>query len=182
MSEFDAVIVVGQQNLSYAVRDAIGNYISGGGNVIIIGDAATKDSKDPLICGWSSAALGDHAPVRMNPVGMTTQCVKTLTIESPELSFWSVHPVLHDVAEQYNLNLSKTDCTEIEAIDVVPRTDIGAETIAMLSGVDENGDEQYVPGIVEKATAFGGKVIYFDYDPGCTRSIAFATLRYVSGA
>ena len=183
LSDFDAVMVVGDTTLSYAVRDAIGNYIAGGGNVILVGDAGTQDPNDPLICGWSSAAFGDHAPVRMSPVGgMADGCVKQKIITGkPVLSFWGEHPVLHDVAEQYSLDLTKTDCKTIKAIDVVPRTDLGAETIAMLTGTGD-GKEIAVPGIVEKATTFGGKVIYFDYDPGCTRSIAIATLRYVSGA
>lgn len=182
LADFDAVLLVGEKDFSYAVRDAIGNYIAGGGNVIIIGDAATSDPKDPLICGWSSGALGNYAPVRMSPIGMAdNECGKPKTIGNPQISFWSEHPILRDVAEQYNLDLMKVNketCNSIDAIDVVPRNDLGAETIAILS----DGADTYVPGIVEKSTPFGGKVLYFNYDPGCTWNVAFATIRYMSGA
>ncbi len=49
LAPYDVVVVAGEQNLSYAARDALGNYIAAGGKVILVGDAGTRDPKDPLI-------------------------------------------------------------------------------------------------------------------------------------
>ncbi len=172
LSNFDLVIVAGVKNLTYAQRDAIGEYLKAGGKVILIGDAATTDPNDPLIIGWSSASFGDQVPVSLNPMAAQNKDI-TREITGAKLVFMSPHTILHDYADLYKLNLSEVACDNIKVVKVVPN----GEVIAWLEG--ENGQSE--PGIVEGSGLFGGNVLYFNYDPGCTRGIAFAAVRYLAG-
>jgi len=182
LAQFDVVVVAGVQNLTYAARDALGKYIENGGKVLLIGDAGTRDPKDPLIKGWSSAAFGDYSPVRLAVSGpISGDNFPRVTIVSPQLNYFvDTNPIIKDYADAYQLNFSELSkypsCQEIKAIDVVPMGDM----IATLTSADESN---FVPAIVEKkAGMFGnGDVLYFDYDPGCTRSAVITTIKYLAG-
>ncbi len=182
LAPYDVVVVAGEQNLSYAARDALGNYIAAGGKVILIGDAGTRDPKDPLIKGWSAAAFGDYSPVRLAVSGpIQGSNFPRVQITEPQLNYFiDTNPVLKDYADTYQIDFTEVNnqpsCQDINAIDVVP---VG-EMIAVL----ESGDgSDFVPAIVEKkAGGFGGgNVIYFDYDPGCTRYAVITTIKYLAG-
>jgi len=182
LAQFDVVVVAGVQNLTYAARDALGKYIENGGKVLLIGDAGVRDPKDPLIKGWSSGAFGDYAPVRLAVSGpISGDNFPRVTIVSPQLNYFvDTNPIIKDYADAYQLNFSElskyTSCQNIKAIDVVPMGDM----IATLTSADESN---FVPAIVEKkAGMFGnGDVLYFDYDPGCTRSAVITTIKYLAG-
>ena len=178
LNKFDIVAIAGVQNLSYAARDALGAYIAGGGKVILIGDAGTKDSRDLAIMGWSAAGFGGYAPVRLADSGSGDIPIKAITATT--LNYFSdQHPVIKDYAEAYRIDFTQVSnaaqCGQISAVDVIPNGDI----IAIL----ESGDgSNYVPGIVEKKTGIsGGNVIYFNYDPGCTIYATISTVRYLAG-
>lgn len=182
LKPFDVVVVAGVQNLSYAARDALGNYIGGGGKVVLIGDAGTRDPKDPLIKGWSSAGFGDYSPVRLAVAGpIEGSNFPRKMITNPQLNYFvETNPIIKDYADAYQLNFneisSEPSCQSINAIDVVPL----GEMIATLTSGDGN---DFVPAIVEKKSGSfgGGTVVYFDYDPGCTRSAVITAIRYLAG-
>ncbi len=177
LKDFDLVIVSGVQNLTYAQRDAIGEYLKAGGNVILIGDAATTDPNDPLVRGWSPASFGDQVPVELEPeASQSGDITKNLT--EANLIFWGTHPVLHDYAERYKLNLSEVACDNIKVVKVKNKE---GNIIALLQGTGEDNKEDNALAIVEGSGMFGGKILYFNYDPGCTRGIAFASIRYLAG-
>jgi len=182
LAPYDVVVVAGEQNLSYAARDALGNYIAAGGKVILIGDAGTRDPRDPLIKGWSAAAFGDYSPVRLAVSGpIQGSNFPRVEITEPQLNYFiDTNPVLKDYADTYTIDFTEVSnqpsCQNINAIDVVP---VG-EMIAVLESADGSN---FVPAIVEKkAGGFGGgNVIYFDYDPGCTRYAVITTIKYLAG-
>jgi hypothetical protein len=184
LKQFDVVVVAGVQNLTYAAREALGNYIANGGKVILIGDAGVRDPKDPLIKGWSAAAFGDYAPVRLAISGpVTGNNFPRVNITEPQLNYFiETNPIIKDYADAYLLNFTEItaseSCHQIDSIDVAPK-DGNAEMIATLTSGDGSN---FVPAIVERKTGLGsGDVLYFDYDPGCTRSAVIATLKYLAG-
>jgi hypothetical protein len=182
LKNFDIVVVAGVQNLTYGARDALGKYIAEGGKVIWIGDAGTRDPKDPLVKGFSEAEFRGYTPVRLaisGPVAGDNLPRKLIT--EPQLNYFiETNSILKDYADAYQLNFSEItsypSCSQINALDVNPLGDM----IATLSSGD---GVNWVPAIVEKkATDFtGGGVIYFDYDPGCTRAAVITTIKYLSG-
>jgi hypothetical protein len=179
LKQFDVVVVAGIQNLSFNARDALGYYLAGGGKVIIIGDSGIRDSSDPAVIGWSEAAFGDYAPVRLAAVG---PAIPRVTINSPQLNYFSEeHPILSLYAEAYKIdftNFTYPSCnSQIDALQVAPKS--GTEMLAVLASAD---GRQSVLGIAEKKSGFNGaNVIYFNYDPGCTYNAVLTTLRYLSG-
>jgi len=183
LNNFDIVVVGGVQNLTYAARDALGKYIGGGGKVIWIGDAGTRDPKDPLVKGFSEAEFGGYTPVSLaisGPVAGDNLPRKLIT--DPQLNYFvQTNSILKDYADAYMLNFSEItnypSCNQINALDVNPLGDM----IATLTTPDGS---IFVPAIVEKkSTGFtGGDVVYFDYDPGCTRAAVITTIKYLSGA
>jgi hypothetical protein len=182
LKNFDIVVVAGIQNLTYGARDALGKYIGEGGKVIWIGDAGTRDPKDPLVKGFSEAEFGGYTPVRLAISGpVPGDSLPRKLITEPQLNYFvETNPILKDYADAYQLNFSEITnypaCNEINALDVNPL----GEMIATLSSSD---GLIWVPAIVEKkASGFtGGEVIYFDYDPGCTRAAVITTMKYLSG-
>ena len=183
LKQFDAVVLVGIQNLSYQEREALGNYVNGGGKVIVIGDAGTRDPADNLIRGWSSAAFGDNFPVRLSisqPIGPND--VPRKLISQPQMWFTAEDHVIQfrSYAERFSVNLSENGCVDsINAVDVVPK-DGNSKILAYLANPG-NPPTILVPGIVERSSGFGaGKIIYFNYDPGCTPRLALVTIRYLT--
>jgi hypothetical protein len=180
LNKFDVVVVAGEQDLSYAAREALGKYIEGGGKVILIGDAGTRDPKDPLIKGWSAAAFRDYSPVKLAISGPIDELPRKVLTDPVMSYFEETNPILADYAEAYQLDFTEITsdpaCHEINALDVVPLGDM----ISVLSSAD---GKNWVPGVVEKkAGLFGsGNVIYFNYDPGCTWSATITTIRYLGG-
>jgi len=182
LKPYNIVVVAGQQNLSYAARMALGNYVAAGGKVILIGDAAVRDSADPLVKGWSAATFGDYAPVRLSVSGpIPGNAFPRKMITSVQLNYFiDTNPIIKDYADAYQLNFSELSsapsCQDINAIDVVPLGDM----IATLSSADGSN---FVPAIVEKKGAGlgAGTVLYFDYDPGCTRAAVITTIKYLAG-
>ena len=182
LEEFDLLIVTGETNLSYAQRDAVGNYLSAGGKVIVIGDAGTLDTNDPLVKGWSVASFGDNSPVRLDPKTSEQTGIPVRNVNNVILTYWTTHSILHDYADRYKLNLSEvaTECGAIKVVDVEPMAE--SQVIALFQGEDASGDSDHEFAIIERAAGIsGGKVLYFNYDPGCTRGIAFTSIRYLAG-
>ena len=178
LGKFDIVIVAGIKNLTYEARDALGVWVQNGGKIILVGDAGTLDPNDVLIKGWSSTAFGDAVPVSLAITGPVSG-IPTKIIDNAFLNFIGEHPVLHDYATQYQLNLSEVaaSCQTIKTVDVAPAT--GADQIAWL--VNANDNSKFALAVLEKSTIWGGKILYFNYDPGCTKGIAFASIRYLAG-
>lgn len=179
LGKFDIVIVAGMQNLTYEARDALGMWVQNGGKIILIGDAGTRDPADVLIRGWSSAAFGDAVPVALAISGPVSG-IPTKTVDHAMLNFIGEHPILHDYAKLYQLNLTevnKVSCSKIKAVDVVPEN--GADQIAWLMNSEDSA--KFALAVLEKGTTWGGKILYFNYDPGCTRGIAFTAIRYLAG-
>lgn len=180
LGKYDMVVVAGKINLTFEARDALGLYVQNGGKVILIGDAGTRDPKDPLIHGWSAAVFGDNVPVRLNLVG-PGDTLPTINITDPVLYIMGDHPILKSYADLYQASIKEKNpatCGMIQAVDVRPAE--GASEIGWLgSGTNDN---TYALGIEEKGTFLGnGKVLYFNYDPGCTYDAAFLTIRYFAG-
>lgn len=182
LKEFDVVAVAGKQELTYHARQALGEYIGGGGKVMLMGDAGVRDPDDKLIAGWGAASFGDYAPVELNLIGETSGGMPRKLITDAQLFYFeSDNAYLGDYARSYQLNFTlitdRPECHQINALDVVQSG--GSNLIAILESADQS---KSVLAIVDKPVQFGnGKVVYFNYDPGCTWDAALTTIGYLSG-
>jgi len=178
LAEYDLVVLVGDREYKRPVKDAVEDYLAKGGKVLLIGDAALEDPDDPVAVGWGKMGM----PVRLKsyveaPDGIPTINFGTFTIQIATMH----HPILEVfegmVRIQSEKFASQNNCMAGEFVQVDPK---GARTVAFLSGESE-GEEKYLPAIVETDSALGGKVVYFAFDPGCSVNMMISTVEYLSG-
>ena len=119
----------------------------------------------------------DTFPVRLaadadveNPRVMTGPVLKVINLE---------HPILKGYGTKANLSevTNKPSCNTLNLIKVYPSS---GDVVAVIEGM-ENSKKVTELGIVEGGSLFGGKVIYFAYDPGCTPNAWISTAGYLTG-
>jgi hypothetical protein len=181
LQNYDMVILVGDQAFTRPVKDAVGRYISGGGKLVVIGDAGVRDPDDPLYIGWGGGMF-DNFPVRVSP---NADIDSPIELSSPVIQIADIgHPIVRGYGVTLNLEevVDKPNCSaNLNLLDVTPT---GGGIVAILSG-DADGTRTDVPGIVESSAGFfglgGGTVIYFAYDPGCTPNMWISAAGYITG-
>ncbi len=178
LKNYDMVLLVGDRAFTRPVKDAMGFYINNGGKLVVLGDAAVRDPDDPLYIGWGGGMF-DSFPVQLNPNSKQNTIDHPIIIQNPQLNFLDItHPIVKGY--QIRLNLTSVACNEIPVLDVQPTSDNVIAILAQGSGAPAIGAPKNVPGIVESSTTFGGKVIYFAYDPGCTPNLWISTVGYLT--
>jgi hypothetical protein len=178
IKNYDMVILVGDRAFTRPVKDAIGYYVANGGKLIVLGDAAVRDPDDPLYIGWGGGMF-DSFPVQLNPNDRQRTIDNPIIIQDPILNLLDID---HQIVQGYGVrsDLTEVACNEIPVLDVQPTQ--GGSVIAILSqgtGAPSEGVKN-VPGIVESASLFGGRIIYFAYDPGCTPNLWISTVGYLT--
>lgn len=174
LKNYDLVILVGDRMFSRPVKDALQDYLGAGGKLIVIGDACTEDPDDPLYIGWGTIGL----PVRLNQDADLTG----VRLHEPiQLQIFDInHPIVKGYGVQLDLTLieDKPNCNDdLFVIDVNPTTQ---DVVAMISGEHADRRRDFL-AVVEGGTLFGGKSMYFNFDPGCLPNLAISTIRYMTG-
>lgn len=191
LDQFDMVILAGEREFSRPVKDAIGEYIRGGGKMVVIGDAAIEDPDDPLQLGWAAGDMHGRMPVRLardvdldDPDTLIADSGgENRTGEDRTLNFIDInHPIVERAGYGLSANLEdlqedRQRCVEpIRTIKVLP---VGT-TITLMRGMDpETNTTRTEPAMVESGTPFGGRVMYFSFDPGCTTGLWIETVNYL---
>jgi hypothetical protein len=163
------------------VKDAVEDYLSKGGKILLVGDAAVTDPDDNAAIGWGKMGM----PVKLKGyVATSSMSVPEITLDSYELQFATIsHPILEvfDGMVRIESNaFNDKSCQSHTFIQVDPKS---ARTIAFVTGDDkeDDGKEKFLPAIVETDSALGGKVVYFAFDPGCSVNMLISTVKYLSG-
>lgn len=155
LAGFDTIILQGNKFLSRTARTEVLKFVNKGGKLILVQNAATRVEGDESILGWDYV-FGDLMPVTCAAFVQpeSGSCKTISTIQGKFLpAGQSAHPILQGVKVY-----PQTGYTTWQVLDITP-----LETpIAYIQGADDS----LYPAIVIKESIFGGKVIYFNYDPG----------------
>jgi len=175
LADKDIVILVGDRYFTRTVRTALEDYISGGGKLMIIGDAATKDPEDLAITGWGNI-IG--IPVELK---MDANVNNPVVLNSPTLM--SVDPN-HKIMEgyQYQIRMDElgiSSCASLSIQEVIP-SGSSDTVLAFLTG-QVDGARKDMVAIVEGNNWLGGKTFYFAFDPGCLPNMFWSSIEYITG-
>ncbi len=174
LSTYNIIIMdqSGQINkeISRQLGDALQSFVKTGGKLIIVKDSAIQRPGALDILGWK-ANFGDIVPVNCDIVldGQPT-CKRPLAVVGVIWRQDFKHPIMQGIERVP---------AEAEAGYLVLETfDVGV-TGNEISYIEDARTGQSYPGIVEHAQIGGGKVIYFNYNPGITPGILENTIKYL---
>lgn len=164
LRNFEVVIVQGDPYFDMNTREAINDYVTGGGKVIVVGDAGSKHPDYPNVAGWAWP-MGQGIPVPAEMIG--------------EWEGWSdvaygselrMVDINHPIVKGLKLKGSMLQ-TPSQVFKVISR---GNVIVAIVTS------EGTVPAIIEGGAGLG-TVMYFAYDPGQTPEILLTTVSYLAG-
>ena len=163
-----------QRAVSRHLGEALQNYVKTGGKLIVVKNSgifrqASFNSVATDIVGWK-ATFGDIVPVacNLNRDNFPT-CLRPLSVSGVVFRADYDHPIMEGI--EFSPALSTDAPYNLEVYDVL-------KTGNEIAYVKDMRTEKYYTGIVESTLIFG-KTIYFNYDPGMTRSIFQKTLEYL---
>lgn len=150
--------------------DALQSFVKTGGKLIIVKDSGIERPGALDILGWK-ANFGDIVPVNCDIVldGQPT-CKRPLAVVGVLWRQDFKHPIMQGIERVP---------AQAEAGYLVLETfDVGV-TGNEITYIEDARTGQSYPGIVEHAQIGGGKVIYFNYNPGITPGILENTIKYL---
>jgi hypothetical protein len=167
LSDFDEI--------SLSVRDQIGQFLSQGGKLLIIGKAGSKDPADPLVVGWNLGAMGDYVPADCTAVAGSLECNEH-NVPNPKLHVIRVN---HPLTKQYsaygfsNLTGDNIDGS-LTVTNVIPRGNL-------IATISAGGTGTRYPAVIESSASMmgGANVIYFAYNPTATKTLFLSAIDYV---
>jgi len=175
LKNFDIVILQGTPICDRTARKVLGDYVKGGGRLLVVGDSCTRVNDDPNAVGWDIGigSLGDVIPVAYGGIiaherigDPTFSADGKFKIVSP------YHPIFNGIL---NFGFYGT------LVGVIPNANSD-----VLAYVDTYGGKPTAPAtfaIVESRSMLGGKTMYFAFDPSTTsRNMLMNTLLYMKGA
>ncbi len=175
LAEYDIVVLdqhlEANKEVSRQLGEAVQKYVSSGGKFILVMDSGIRRQNDSAVLGWE-ATFGDIVPVKCDREGAsdTPSCLNRVYVAGRIYKDDWKHPIMKGIEfapreggaymlETFPVNLTGKQVAWIEQYPW------------------ENQTEQY-PGIVEKKLVIG-KSLYFGYDPGISKGIFDATLKYL---
>ncbi len=169
------IIILDQSNqtdktISRSLGEAITAYVRNGGKLIVVGNSGIERPGDVSVLGWK-ATFGDIVPVGCEPTTLgIPSCKRGLYIHATIHAAKEDHPIMYGILRVPALESAGYLYTETFDVPIY-----GSE-IAYVK--DEVNGKVYT-GIVEKQNMLGGKVIYFNFNPGLSNAIFVNTLQYL---
>ncbi|MFH1256089.1 MAG: hypothetical protein V1494_02240 [Candidatus Diapherotrites archaeon] len=173
LAQYDIVMLDQSQEsdktVSYELGEAIKNYVSSGGKLIVVLNSGIMRKGAYDVLGWK-ATFGDVVPVDCDrTVDNRPVCTQTIAVRGRIYSEDDKHAIM----KGFEVAPAQPDQVFVlETLDVTPT----GKELAYIK--DEFGRTPSYPAIVEKPLVMG-KSIYFNYNPGKTKGILQATLRYL---
>jgi len=175
LAQYDIVVLdqhlESSKEVSRQLGEAIQKFVSSGGKFILVMDSGIRRTNDSGILGWE-ATFGDIVPVSCDKEGAsnTPTCKAKVHVTGKIYRDDYSHPIMKGIEEAP----AEGGAYLIETFPV----NIRGKQIAWIERYPyENMADQY-PAIVEKKLVVG-KSLYFGYDPGISKGIFDATLKYL---
>jgi hypothetical protein len=171
---FDLIIIdqtlQTDKTISRTLGEAITTYVRNGGKLIVVGNSAIERTGDLSVLGWKGTFNSDIVPVGCEPGtrGVPT-CKSPLQRQVTIHSAREDHPIMYGILRVPALESAGYLNTETFDVPIY-----GTE----IAYIRDTQGTVYT-GIVEKQTMFGGKVLYFNFNPGLSNAIFVNTLQYM---
>lgn len=174
LSQFDIVVLDQTGQISKAIPrqlgDALQNYVKTGGKLVIIKDSGIEQPGALDILGWK-ANFGNIVPVNCDIIldGQPT-CKRPIGVIGVIWQQDYRHPIMQGI-ERVPAQ-AEAGYLALEVFDV-------GVTGNEIAYIEDARTGKNFPAIVEQAQLGGGKVIYFNYNPGVTSGIFQNTIKYL---
>ncbi len=174
LAQFDIVIMDQSGQVSKAIPrqlgDALQNYVKTGGKMIIVKDSGIEQPGALDILGWK-ANFGNIVPVNCDIIldGQPT-CKRPLGVIGVIWQQDYKHPIMQGI-ERVPAQ-AEAGYLALEVFDV-------GVTGNEIAYIEDARSGKNFPAIVEQAQLGGGKVLYFNYNPGVTSGIFQNTIKYL---
>ncbi|MBM3282083.1 MAG: hypothetical protein FJY86_01940 [Candidatus Diapherotrites archaeon] len=174
LAQFDIVIMDQSGQVSKAIPrqlgDALQNYVKTGGKMIIVKDSGIEQPGALDILGWK-ANFGNIVPVNCDIIldGQPT-CKRPLGVIGVIWQQDYRHPIMQGI-ERVPAQ-AEAGYLALEVFDV-------GVTGNEIAYIEDARSGKNFPAIVEQAQLGGGKVLYFNYNPGVTSGIFQNTIKYL---
>lgn len=174
IKDFDIIILdqslQTDKSISRSLGEAITRYVRNGGKLIVVGNSGIERPGDISVLGWK-ATFGDIVPVGCEPIQRgIPSCQRGFQIQATIHAAREDHPIMYGILRVPALESAGYLYTETFNVPIY-----GTEIAYVKDEVTGN----VYTGIVEKQTMFGGKVLYFNYNPGLSNAIFVNTLQYL---
>jgi hypothetical protein len=183
LSQYDIVFLdqtLTDKSVTVALGEAINQYVSKGGKLIVVKNSGIYQSVglgaaiSSDVVGWK-ATFGDIMPAECVPGSNgvpTCQDGQEITVAGRIRRIDYDHPIMNGIES------APAEGGEIPTFSVLNiQANEGAKRIAY---VDSVSTPQTYDAILEKKNfPIGGRVIYFNYDPGYTPGVLINTIKYL---
>ena len=164
LKNFNVVILQGDPYFDMNTREAINQYVQGGGKLIVVGDAGSKHPTYANVAGWAWPA-GNGIPVPAKLIG--------------EWAGWSA------VAYGSQIRMADINHPIVKGLKLVgSQLQMPSQVFKVNSkgkviiAIDTNGGT--LPALIEGGAGLGD-VLYFAYDPGQTPEMLLVAVTYLAG-
>lgn len=177
LAQYDLVVFdqsnQANKDASSQLGDGIKNYVKTGGKVIVVMDSGIRRPGAVDILGWQ-ANFGDIVPVTCDRIiNDIAVCAQSLTVYGIIWREDFKHPVLEGIERVP----AETNFPPL----LLQTFDVGIANGKEIAYIEDVRTGVNFPAIVEKTILGGGKVMYFNYNPGFTPGILTNTLKYLLG-
>jgi len=175
LAEYDIVVLdqhlEADKEVSRQLGEAIQKYVSSGGKFILVMDSGIRRTNDAAILGWE-ATFGSIVPVTCDKEGASDQpsCLIKIHVQGKIYRDDYKHPIMKGIDEAPR----EGGAYLIETLPV----NINGKQVAWIEKYPFENQSNQFPAIVEKKLVVG-KSLYFGYDPGISKGIFDATLKYL---
>ncbi|MFH0715143.1 MAG: hypothetical protein V1847_05370 [Candidatus Diapherotrites archaeon] len=181
LANYDIVILdqeaQASKEVSRQLGEAIQNYVSKGGKLIVVKNSGIFRPAAADVLGWT-ANFGNIVPVECTTQGMsnTPSCLDSAAVPVRGKLYPGANGFNHPIMQGYQDGVPSMPGTTLSVMNIFDVTLApGAQEVAYLQDERNNA---YYPAIVESPQLVG-KSLYFNYDPGATPGIFQATLDYL---
>lgn len=159
------------KEVSLELGMAIEEYVKSGGKLIIVKDSGIRRPGAADVVGWQST-FGNIMPVECELKGPMNlpSCSQAIVVSGKLKRLDEDHTIMNGIEV---VPAEPGSTLVFTVFDVNP-------TGNQIAYIEDTTNEKSYPAIVEKKSLLG-TTIYFNYNPGKTRGILEATLRYLVG-
>jgi len=176
LAQYDVVVLdqhmESEKDISRQLGEAIQDYVSSGGKFILVMDSGIRRTNDSAILGWE-ATFGDIVPVSCDIQGEDDRasCTQRVYVTGRIIRDDYKHPIMKGI------EFAPAEKGFNYMLETLP-VNIRGNQVAWIEMYPYEGEVDQFPGIVEKKLVVG-KSLYFGYDPGISKGIFDATLKYL---